>query len=152
MFLRLAAAVASTNHKAAQWGRGSSEICVPCSRGFPSGESERCHSHSTEEGNSDSAQLFLLLYPYHISIRGALKDRSQESTSCAQLPCSRHPTSFQMTLGEVLWQLTSSRLPFPPQGRQVACMPQPTPLCMNAGSSSARSSQELPSCCKELYC
>lgn len=111
LFLHLAAAVAPTNRKAAQWRRGSSEIRVPSSMGFPSGESERCHS--TEEGNSDSAQLLLLLYPYHISIRGALEDRSLESTSCAQLLCSWHRTSFQMMLGEVLWQLTSSWLPFP---------------------------------------
>ena len=129
MFLCLVAAVASSDRMAAQWGRGSSEIHVPCGRGFPSGEAEGCHSHSIEEGNSDSAQLLLLPFPYHFSIRGAPKATSEESTSCAQLLCSWLPASFQLRLGEVLRQLTASWLSLPSQGSQAAGIPQPTPRC-----------------------
>lgn len=129
MFLCLVAAVASSGHMAAQWGRVSSEIHVPCDRGFPSEEAEGCHKHSIEEGKSDSAQLLLLLCPYHFSIRGAPKATSEASTSCAQLLCSWLPTSFRLRLGgEVLRQLTAAWIPLPPQGksgclRAPACSP-----------------------------
>lgn len=130
------------------WQRGSSEICVPCGRGFPSEklrETAASRSHNIQKGNSGSAQLLLLFPHYHFPSRGAPKATSEASSAAQLLPSSQAwPGGAALHQGLPLGFLSLLG--------KVGVLLCPSPLAtvgMKAGNPFERSSQELPSCCKE---
>lgn len=116
------------------------QFTFPVVRGSPSAEAEGCCRHRLEE---ESAELHLLLYPSPLLHQWSHKP--QQHLLC---PAPLVLASYLLPSEKILRQWLP--LGFPSLLRKGVC---PNPLLSvgaKVGSPFERSSQELPSCCKEL--
>lgn len=117
-------------------GRWSSQIHVPCDSGFTSGEAAGYNSHSIEEGNLELSAASAL--PLPLLYGGVTKNHKPEEHLSCSSPVFLASYLLTAEVGSPAAAdclLTSFLVPA---------------VGVNVGSPFESSSQELPSCCKEL--